>query len=162
MTGELVAMTGEPTPAAEAPDKPPAPPAKTAPEIEAAYWLNSDPLTLAGERGKIVVLEFWATWCPPCRASIPHLNELFNTYKDKGVAFMSLTNEPRKTVEPFAKQMKMAYPVGGGSPSSRAYKVKGIPHAFIINPAGEVVWEGHPMAGLDKAIEKQLKATPPK
>jgi len=135
--------------------------ADLAPEIQAGYWLNSAPLRLADLRGKIVVLEFWATWCPPCRTSIPHLIKMYDAYKDKGVALVSLTNEPRETVEPFVEKMKMLYPIGGGSPSGGAYGVRGIPHAFIISPAGEVVWEGHPMAGLEAAIEKQLEATPP-
>ena len=136
--------------------------AQAATEIQAAYWLNTDPLSLEGLRGKIVVLEFWATWCPPCRTTIPHLAEMYNAYKDKGVALVSLTNEPRETVEPFVEKMDMPYPVGGGSPSGRAYGVRGIPHAFIVSPAGKVVWEGHPMGGLAEALEKQLEATPPK
>jgi len=110
-----------------------------APEIQAAYWLNTDPLRLADLRGKIVVLEFWATWCPPCRTTIPHLIKMYEAYKDKGVVFVSLTNEPREKVEPFVKKMNMPYPIGGGSPSGRAYGVQGIPHAFIIAPSGEAV-----------------------
>ncbi len=155
-----------PEPAVDAPQAPDEPEkaeadAPTAPEIQAAYWLNTEPLTLAGLRGKVVVLEFWATWCPPCRATIPHLARMFQTYKDKGVVFVSLTDEPRETVEPFVRKMKMPYPIGGGSPTFRAYGVRGIPHAFLIDPSGKVVWEGHPMAGLETAIEKQLAATPP-
>jgi len=144
-----------------APKANPAPKANLAPEIQVAYWLNSDPLTLADLRGKIVVLEFWATWCPPCRITVPHLTRMYNAYKDKGVAFISLTDEPRRRVEPFVKAMKMPYPIGGGSPTGRVYRVRGIPHAFIISPAGEVVWEGHPMGGLAEALRKQLEQTPP-
>lgn len=127
-----------------------------APEIQAAYWLNTAPLSLADLRGKIVVLEFWATWCPPCRTTIPHLVQMYKTYKDKGVVFVSLTNEPRQTVEPFVGKMGMVYPVGGGSPTGRVYGVRGIPHAFIIDPSGAVVWQGHPMGGLQEALERKL------
>ena len=144
-----------------APKANPGPKANLAPEIQVAYWLNSDPLTLAALRGKIVVLEFWATWCPPCLTTIPHLARMYDAYKDKGVVFISLTNEPSQKVEPFVKRMKMPYPVGGGSPTGRVYRVRGIPHAFIIAPSGEVVWEGHPMGGLQEAIRKQLEETPP-
>jgi thiol-disulfide isomerase/thioredoxin len=181
VTGVLVVALGllgckESPPAAEdaaradapAGDPPAGDPAETtsakadpAPEIQADYWLNSDPLSLEGLRGKIVVLEFWATWCPPCRTTIPHLAKMYNEYKDKGVVFVSLTNEKRETVEPFVKEMNMPYPVGGGSPSGRTYGVRGIPHAFTIAPSGEVVWEGHPMDGLEEAIDNQLRATPP-
>jgi len=134
---------------------------KEAPEIQAGYWLNTEALSLQGLRGKIVVVEFWATWCPPCRTSIPHLVEMNHKFASQGVVFISLTDEDRKTVEPFARKMKMDYAVGGGSRTSGAYGVRGIPHAFIVDPSGTVAWEGHPMAGLDKALEDQLKKTPP-
>ncbi|MBT9586269.1 TlpA family protein disulfide reductase [bacterium] len=52
---------------------------RRAPEIKAQSWLNSKPLSLAKLRGKVVVVEFWATWCPPCRHSIPHLSKLYDT-----------------------------------------------------------------------------------
>jgi len=156
---EPAPTTGESAPGGKAPDEADA---GKSPEIQAAYWLNTEPLTLESQRGKVVVLEFWATWCPPCRASIPHLNELFKKYKDQGVTFISLTNEPRETVEPFVKQMEMAYPIGGGSPSGRAYKVRGIPHVFVIDRSGKVAWEGHPMQNLEEVIQKQLQAEPAK
>jgi thiol-disulfide isomerase/thioredoxin/tetratricopeptide (TPR) repeat protein len=134
---------------------------KEAPEIQAQYWLNSPALALQGLRGKIVVVEFWATWCPPCRASIPHLIEMNHKFAAQGVVFIGLTDEDRKTVEPFAREMKMDYAVGGGSKASGVYGVTGIPHAFIVDPSGTVAWEGHPMAGLDRALEEQVKKTPP-
>lgn len=136
---------------------------KPAQEITVGDWLNSDPLTLKDLRGKIVVLEFWATWCPPCRDSIPHLNKLHEEYKDKGVVIIGITQESKGKVKPFAKRMDMKYVVGiSGGNTSRAYGVRGIPHAFIIDTEGIVRWSGHPMGGLDEAIEKQLKDTPPR
>jgi len=136
---------------------------KAAPEISVQDWLNSPPLTLAALRGKIVVVEFWATWCPPCRKSIPHLIELYKKYGGQGVIIMGLTDEPKAKVEPFAKEMGMIYPVGCGSKSSGAYGVTGIPHAAIVDTAGNVVWDGHPMqSDFESTLEAQLKKTPPK
>jgi len=131
-----------------------------APEINAQEWINSDkPVKLKDLRGKIVVVEFWATWCPPCRISIPHLVEMYEKYKDKGVVFVSLTRENRQSanIDSFVKKMNMTYIVGTGSISGRDYGVRGIPHAFVIDRKGRILWKGHPMAGLEKEIERALK-----
>lgn len=131
---------------------------KSAPEISAASWLNTTgPLTLSGLKGKVVVVEFWATWCPPCRQSIPHLIDLYNRYYSKGVVIIGLTNEDIAAVKPFAKSMGINYPVGAGSMSGQAYGVSGIPHAFIIGKDGSIVWNGHPMSGLEAALINALQ-----
>ena len=135
---------------------------KKAKELKVKAWLNTDPITLKDLKGKIVVLEFWATWCPPCRKSIPHLIKLYEKYKDKGVVMVSITSESKSKVKSFVKKNRMEYPVGTGGTTSRIYGVRGIPHAFIINDKGIIVWEGHPMAGLDKALEKEVKKLEPK
>lgn len=133
-----------------------------APEITVRDWFNSEPITLESLRGKIVVLEFWATWCPPCRTSIPHLNKLNEEYKDKGVVIIGITQESKGKVKSFMERVPMEYIVGAnGGNTSQTYGVRGIPHAFIIDTKGIVRWDGHPMGGLDDAIEKQLKETPP-
>jgi thiol-disulfide isomerase/thioredoxin len=131
-----------------------------APEINAVKWYNTPaPLTLAGLRGTVVVVEFWATWCPPCRASIPHLIELNQRYKDKGVVIIGLTDEDDAAakVGAFVREMKMKYPVGTGSSSGGAYGVQGIPTAFVIARDGTIAWHGHPMKGIDAAIESALR-----
>jgi thiol-disulfide isomerase/thioredoxin len=114
-------------------------------EINAKGWINSEGVTLEKLKGKVVVVEFWATWCPPCRASIPHLVELRNKHDKAKVEIIGLTDEPLSKVEKFAKDMKMNYTVGYGSTSSEAYGVTGIPHAFVIGPDGTIKWDGHPM-----------------
>ncbi len=149
-------------PPSEPPSEPPGPKVgDPAPEIQAGYWVNSPPLRLEALRGRIVIVEFWATWCPPCRTSIPHLNKLHQTYGKQGVVIVGLTREPADRVKPFAREIGMAYPVGGDSQSGGAYGVRGIPHAFIVDPSGKVVWRGHPMANLDEALEAQIEKTPP-
>jgi thiol-disulfide isomerase/thioredoxin len=136
---------------------------KTPPEIKANYWLNGSEQTLAALKGKVVVVEFWATWCPPCRKSIPHLIDLNKKYAEKGVVFIGLTDEAKETVEPFVKQMKMDYLVGGASPSGNLYGVAAIPTTFVIDTTGKVAWQGHPMdAGFDKAIEAEAAKLAPK
>jgi thiol-disulfide isomerase/thioredoxin len=141
---------------------------KDVPEINAGSWYNNDgkAVNLADLKGKVTVVEFWATWCPPCRKSIPHLNKLHKKYKDKGVVIIGLSNEKSDTVQKFVKKQDMKYIVGAGSKSGTAYGVRGIPTAFVIGADGTLLWQGHPMNGLEKALEKAVKsvetATPTK
>jgi thiol-disulfide isomerase/thioredoxin len=109
--------------------------------------------------GKAVyVVEFWATWCGPCRVSIPHLSELQKRWKNKGVVIVGVSDEPASTVKPFVEKMgdKMDYLVACDdnrltySGYMEAYGFNGIPTAFIVGRDGRVQWTGHPMNGLDK------------
>ena len=90
---------------------------KDAPEIKADGWLNSKGVTLKDLKGKVAVVEFWATWCPPCRKSIPHLAELHKKHKGDGLVIIGLSDEPKDKVEEFSKKIDMPYVVGYGSSS---------------------------------------------
>jgi len=130
-----------------------------APDVKAQEWINaSGPVSLEQFKDKVIVVEFWATWCPPCRDAIPHLVKLYNNNKDKGLVVISLTNEKRKSakIDKFMEDMKMNYIVGTGSTSGGDYSVRGIPKAFVIVD-GKIIWEGHPVSGLDEAVKKALK-----
>src|SRR5215510_7930870 len=75
-----------------------------APALQISDWVKGDPLDLAEAKGKqVVVVEFWATWCGPCRVSIPHLTELQKKFKD--VAFVGVSNEDPDTVKKFVTKM---------------------------------------------------------
>ena len=110
----------------------------------------------------IYVVEFWATWCGPCKQTIPHLTELQKTYKSKGVVFVGVSDEKASVVKPFVSKMadKMDYVVGcdkDGKTSEaymEAYGQGGIPTAFVVNKESKVVWVGHPMDGLDTVLEQ--------
>ena len=122
-------------------------------EVYAEKWLNADSFSLKDNKDKVVVLEFWATWCGPCRTSIPHLKALSDKYKDK-VVFVSLTNEPvSKDIESFCKQNNMTWVIGLGSNSGMDYKVRSIPRAFIVKD-DKIIWSGHPM---NPEFEKKLE-----
>jgi thiol-disulfide isomerase/thioredoxin len=121
--------------------------------------LGVDYLEAAPElKGKPAIVEFWATWCPPCRKSIPHLNELNKKYKDKGLVIIGISDEDQKTVETFRKSTPMEYHVALDKKGlGQKFGVSGIPHAFVVGKDGKVIWEGHPMQLTDAEIEKALK-----
>lgn len=121
--------------------------------------LNVDFLSAKPDtKGKPAIVEFWATWCPPCRASIPHLNALNKKFKDKGLVVIGISDETKDVVEKFQKTLPMEYHVAiGGSAIEKKVGINGIPHAFLVGKDGKVVWEGHPMRLTEAEIEKALK-----
>ena len=137
---------------------------KVAPEIKIAEWVKGGPVSLADGKGKnIYIVEFWATWCPPCRMSIPHLTKLQKKYKDKGLIVVGISKEKPGKVKPFvASQKEMDYNVGidtdGSTYSTYMEGVRGIPHAYIINKEGIVVWSGHPLE-MESVLEKVINGT---
>ncbi|TAK98154.1 MAG: redoxin domain-containing protein [Verrucomicrobia bacterium] len=133
--------------------------------LKIAEWVKGKPADFAAGKGKqVFVVEFWATWCGPCRTSIPHLTELQKKFKDKGVIFIGVSNEEVDTVKKFVEKMgdKMDYTVAveKGQETSEdymsAFGVNGIPHAFIVDKEGRIVWHGHPMAELEATLQAVL------
>ena len=125
--------------------------------ITGLTYLKGDPIDVASELGKgqkAFVFEFWATWCPPCRQTIPHLTQIAKQYRDH-VNFIGITSEQPTVAGPFVSQMgdQMDYHVACDSNGSaqigymQKYGARGIPHAFVVNKAGEITWQGHPMDG---------------
>jgi len=127
-------------------------------------WIKGEPVTIAP--GKVYVVEFWATWCPPCVKSIPHLTELQAKYGDQ-VMFVGVSNEDADTVKPFVaeKGSQMAYTVAVDPAGKvidgymRAFGQGGIPTAFVVDTEGRVVWLGHPMGDLETVLDRVLAGT---
>lgn len=117
-------------------------------------------------KGKVVVLEFWATWCAPCIGAMPHLNELSRKYKDKGVQFISITDETAEKVELFLKRRSINGWVGldGNEAMSKAYDVNFLPFTVVIGANGIIL--GYPDSKtlseemLDKALAGQILSQP--
>ena len=133
-----------------------------APRISAASWLNAKGTISSAElEGKIIVAEFWATWCVPCVQNIPHLNELNKEWRPRGVIIVGITDESKRLITKFMKSTPMEYPVATGSDFD-TFGVESLPYAVVINPEGIVTWRGNPLHGaLDRAIEITFKQTPP-
>ncbi|NUM52626.1 MAG: redoxin domain-containing protein [Candidatus Hydrogenedentes bacterium] len=134
-----------------------------APALSIDQWVKGAPVTIA-PGDKIYVVEFWATWCGPCRVSIPHLTELQKKFKDKGVVFIGVSDEEADTVRPFVEQQGAAMDYAVAIDPSRkthekymdAFDQRGIPTAFVIDKQARIVWVGHPMAELEEVIEGVL------
>ena len=135
-----------------------------APPLNVQTWVKGEPIDLAAVRGKkVVVVEFWATWCPPCRESIPHLTALQK--KNPDLAIVGITDEEPGVVKKFTAQWgaKMDYSVGI-DPESRAMSVymaefgprSPIPWAFIVDKQGTVVWSGSPVPGSGSGMDEAL------
>ncbi|MGD0884784.1 MAG: TlpA disulfide reductase family protein [Thermodesulfovibrionales bacterium] len=101
-------------------------------------------VSLSRLRGKVVLMEFWATWCPPCRESIPELNAIYKKYKDRGLVVLGISldsdGDASLTVRSFMKEQSMLYPVViDDGKVNTLYGVTSIPALFLIDKDGNVV-----------------------
>jgi len=113
---------------------------RAAPALQVEKWLTDPPDT----NGKFILLDFWATWCGPCRRSIPELNNLHAKYKDRLVV-IGLSNEPETVVRRMSQpQIDYAIAIDSHARTEKAVAVKGIPHTMLIDPNGIVRFEGMP------------------
>ncbi len=144
-----------------------------APILEVHKWLKGTPVK-AFEKGKVYVVECWATWCVPCIAAMPHLSELAQQYRDKvtviGVSVWEGGSKPVPdvtTLQSFVdkKGKDMDYTVAMDDPTKnkfagtwlKAADIKGIPATFVIDREGKIAWMGHPLkvdSILKQIVEK--------
>jgi peroxiredoxin len=103
--------------------------------------LQGKPWHLAELRGKVVLVNFWATWCPPCRKEMPDLQALYDKYKEQGFLVLSISDEGTANVVPFIKERNISYPVllDPGRKVSELYQVDGIPKSFVYDREGKLV-----------------------
>lgn len=149
--------------------KPALVPGSPAPALSIEKWVKGAPIA-SFEKGKIYVVEFWATWCGPCVASMPHISALQRQYKDKGVTIIGVTAEdPDNSLADVEAMVKdkgdgMDYTVAWdkGNATKTAFMTaaeqKGIPCSFLIDGTGKVAFIGHP-THLDLPLKQVVAGT---
>jgi thiol-disulfide isomerase/thioredoxin len=131
---------------------------KPAPDFELKD-LSGNIVKLSGLKEKVVLLNFWATWCGPCKNEIPYLEEIYNKYKAQGLVILGVNDEAEHNlVRNFAKE-NISYPILVDAQSVfETYKVRGIPNNFYIDKEGLIRFHSVGFGpGMEKEIENQIK-----
>jgi cytochrome c biogenesis protein CcmG/thiol:disulfide interchange protein DsbE len=116
-------------------------------------------VSLSGFKGKVVLLEFWATWCPPCQASVPGIERLYKSYAGKGLVVLgvSLDEGGWDSVKGFAKESGITYPVlQGDEDVTGKYMIRSIPALFLVDKDGMIAKQ-YLGAGYEDVIEQDIR-----
>ena len=110
--------------------------------------------TLAGLKGRVVLLNFWATWCPPCRKEMPDMEKLYRELESKGLTVLAVSDEDRETVTKFLEKNPYTFPVllDAGRKVNTAFMVEGIPKTFIFDREGRLA-----VQSVDMRTEAQFR-----
>jgi thiol-disulfide isomerase/thioredoxin len=131
-----------------------------APALDGKYY-SGDAGTLAKNKGKVVIVDFWATWCGPCRATMPALDALYKKYKDKGLEIIGVSSESLEELKAFQAAGKQAYPMFNdvSQLTTRQYQSYAYPTLVVIDRKGiiqRIEVGAHPMAAIEKWILEYL------
>ena len=123
-----------------------------APELVVEKWLTPKPET----KGKFVLIDFWATWCGPCREAIPELNAFQKKFRDKLVV-IGISDETEEAVKKLTDpKVEYASAIDRQGRMKNLVEVKGIPHCLLIDPQGVVRWEGYPLLDGHELTERVI------
>ncbi len=113
----------------------------------------------AFQEGKPVLLEFWATWCGPCVASMPHIADIAQRYNGRGLQVIGVTDDSSKNIGDFLRQHQIVFPIAIDHSQQyfRALDIRGIPHSVLVDKTGHILWEGHPSELTEAILEAALR-----
>ncbi len=116
--------------------------------------------TFAELRGKVVVVNFWATWSPPCRKEMPDLEALYGRFGSQGLVVLGISDEEAAKVEPFIRERKISFPVllDPGRKVNEMFVVEGIPKTFVYDREGNLVAQSIDMRTQKQFLEMLGKA----
>ncbi|MDR3692478.1 MAG: TlpA disulfide reductase family protein [Fimbriimonas sp.] len=116
--------------------------------------------TLSSLKGKVVLVNFWATWCPPCRKEMPDMEALYNRFKDQGLIVLAISDETIDKVRPFIADHKYTYPIllDPGRKINTLYSVDGIPKSFIYNRKGKLAAQAIDMRTMSQFLSLLARA----
>ncbi|MFQ5913772.1 MAG: peroxiredoxin family protein [Nitrospinota bacterium] len=104
--------------------------------------LEGKSLRLSDLRGQVVLINFWATWCPPCRAEMPSMNDLYKGYRDKGFEILAISSdvEGKRVVAPFVEKYGLTFPVllDPKNDVGSRLQMRGIPSTFLLDKEGRI------------------------
>jgi peroxiredoxin len=122
--------------------------------------LDGKTWTLKELRGKVVLLNFWATWCPPCRKEMPDLETLYQQFKDQGLVILAISDEDAGKVKPFIAQQKVTYPIllDPGRKVNELFQIEGIPKTFVYDRNGKLVAQSIDMRTRRQFLEMLAQA----
>jgi len=122
--------------------------------------LDGKPYTLSALRGKVVLLNFWATWCPPCRKEMPDMEKLYQRLQAKGFVVLAISDEERDTVAGFEEKQKYTFPIllDPDRKVNTAFNVEGIPKSFLFDRDGKLVAQAIDMRTEGQFLEMLKQA----
>ncbi len=132
------------------------------PPLEASGWLNAEPPLAEGDlRGQVVLVDYWASWCGPCRAAMPGVVELHNKYRGEGLVVVGFTPEGAEEREVFETYVNgvegMDWPIAyGAGMAIDAMGITRLPTLVLYDRTGKSVWSGHSHDGLEEAVVAAL------
>jgi peroxiredoxin len=116
--------------------------------------------TLGDLRGKVVLVNFWATWCPPCRSEMPDLQALYNQYKNQGFVVLAISDEDAEKVKKYIDENHYTYTIllDPGRKVNDEYNIEGIPKSFVYNREGKLVAQSIDMRTKRQFLEMLAQA----